>query len=184
MDRDGATPSVRQEFGFNRNMNNHSEFDLGLDPFAFLDGKTILLIEDEILVRKAASAVLRQLGCTVFEAENSALATALFLEHAEDIDLVFCDVVLPDATGVELCRKFQSRWPQLKVLLASGYPETIVGSPSQESSEFLIKPYTSTSLIAAIRRLLGIGANLGEGLLRGLAQRMQQVPRQVIQGNH
>jgi DNA-binding NarL/FixJ family response regulator len=117
-------------------------------------GKCILIIEDEAFVRSATCELLRWLEFEVLEARNAAAARDIFGCNPARIDVVFCDITLPDGSGVELCRKLSRESPDLRVVLTSGYP---LAMPTQAfeaktGSYFLKKPYSVKTLLAAFRK--------------------------------
>lgn len=119
---------------------------------------TILVVEDEPIVRAAAQRGLETAGFEVICARDAQEARSLFERHRGTIDLVFSDVVLPHGSGHQLACDLRGAHPSLPVLLTSGYMDERV-SPGVLGSEFelLRKPYDSASMISAIRRVLGTG---------------------------
>ncbi|SRR6266566_2707968 len=124
--------------------------------YAITGFKTILVVEDQRIVREATCQVLRGLDYSVLAAENAAAARKLFLEHLRDIDLLLCDAVLPDEDGFELARDLCGDSPRLRVVLVSGYPQ-----PEKSGREifelemnFLTKPYSADLLVAKIQGAL------------------------------
>jgi PAS domain S-box-containing protein len=118
--------------------------------------ETILVVEDEPDVAEIASAFLRSLGYRVRNATGQADALAL-LESAPDIALLFTDVILgAGGNGIDLAQAARVRWPQLPVLLASGYTNPGPSRAERDSAgfELLRKPYRREQLAAAIRRNL------------------------------
>jgi two-component system, cell cycle sensor histidine kinase and response regulator CckA len=108
---------------------------------------SILLVEDDEMVRRAAATILRLNGCEVIEAADGEDALRLFEQHASSIDLVFTDYGMPRCGGPMLIERIRRIRPRVKVLLASGY-----GGP--KSHEFLAKPYSAPELIKRIGDLL------------------------------
>lgn len=117
---------------------------------------TILLVEDEATVRALASRVLAREGYTVLEAADGTDALALVSSHGADIDLVVSDVIMPSMGGPELVRRLRPRFPDLPVLLMSGYTDdaTLRRGLAREDEAFLEKPFTPTALADAVRQLL------------------------------
>jgi two-component system cell cycle sensor histidine kinase/response regulator CckA len=85
-------------------------------------GETILVVEDDALVRAALVDTLESLGYRVLEAANGQAALAVYDTHASDIALVLSDWVMPVMGGLELVRALQERAPTLKVLMLTGHP--------------------------------------------------------------
>jgi two-component system cell cycle sensor histidine kinase/response regulator CckA len=109
--------------------------------------ETVLLVEDEPLVRKLASQVLSKLGYTVLEASNGLEALLMIQDSSYQIDLVLTDVVMPRMGGRELVRHLQTLFPNIKVLFMSGYAE---------NSDFaaIEKPFMPNALAAKVREVL------------------------------
>jgi signal transduction histidine kinase/CheY-like chemotaxis protein len=119
-------------------------------------GQTIMLVEDEAGVLAFVAAALRKNGYQVILADCGAAARRLFAERAQTIDLVMSDVVLPDASGVDLMEEFLRITPGLKILLSSGYSErtSLVDLVRTRGLSFLHKPYSLTALLDAVRDTL------------------------------
>jgi CheY-like chemotaxis protein len=118
--------------------------------------ETILVAEDEPLVRDLAVRVLRHSGYTVLTAADGAEALRAFQEHCRDISLVILDAVLPKLSGREVCARIKTGRPDAKVLFASGYdPETAQSDFIAEQRLRLIeKPFTADALLRAVREVL------------------------------
>jgi len=116
--------------------------------------ETVLLVEDEEAVRLIVSAVLRRQGYTVIETSSPASAVELFERHAEEIDLLVTDVVMPVMNGPALAQRLVAIRPTLHVLFISGY----TGVPSPEIRNpnvgFLSKPFQTAVLAARVREML------------------------------
>ncbi len=92
----------------------------------------------------------------MLEAEDGPTAIAL-LEELPKLDLVLSDIMLPGGmNGMELATVVRRRFPEIKYLFTSGYPEHAVaqGNGTSERLEFLGKPYTREDLAQTVRRLL------------------------------
>jgi PAS domain S-box-containing protein len=119
-------------------------------------GECILLAEDNTAVREVTRLRLEQLGYTVVETENGASALAA-LGSGRAIDLVFSDVVMTGGlSGFDVARDVRAGWPNVKVLLTSGYPDDMLRSQqiSPQDLRILRKPYNLTELARAIREVL------------------------------
>lgn len=117
--------------------------------------ETILLVEDEDIVRNLSKAILIECGYTVIEAVNGLHALSLCEEADCKIDLLLTDVVMPQMGGRELSEKLAVKIPNLPVLFTSGYTDdTIIRHGEIESSNFIQKPFTPTALAAKIREIL------------------------------
>jgi CheY-like chemotaxis protein len=123
-------------------------------------GETILLVEDNLKLRKVAARQLADLGYRVLEAENADAAldiTSDIASAGERIDMLFTDVVMPGALdGVELARLFEKRRPRPAILLASGFPAGRLPGQSHFPPEFRLlgKPYSLDELARTVRELL------------------------------
>jgi PAS domain S-box-containing protein len=119
-------------------------------------GERVLVVEDNVSVRRVATRQLRDLGYRVFEAERAAAALD-FLQH-ERFDLLFTDIVMPGGLdGIELARLALERWPQLKIVLTSGFPEvkTKTMQDFADGLALLSKPYSKDDLARTVRGALG-----------------------------
>jgi PAS domain S-box-containing protein len=118
----------------------------------------LLLVEDEKAVRHLAKAMLERAGYRVLSAANAQEAAEQFQQHAEQIDLVVTDIVMPGASGPALFDALMKRRPGLKVLYMSGYAnDAVPGQPRMDAhAVFLQKPFTSDRLIRKVREALEI----------------------------
>jgi len=117
--------------------------------------EAILVVEDNEGIRRAVRRMLTQLGYRVIEAENA--TEALEVLAAEPVVLLFTDVVMPGAMdGVELARAAMARWPDLKVILTSGFPESRLSGNGEAPAglRLLSKPYRREELARALREAL------------------------------
>ncbi len=118
--------------------------------------ETILLVEDEPSVREIAREFLRAEGYRVLEAKDGAEAWRIADERREPFQLMLTDLVLPDTTGLQLAERLQRRFPDLKVLLTSGY--TVQGLDlhglTHSRPPFLQKPFRRDELLQKVRKVL------------------------------
>lgn len=121
------------------------------------EGRTILLVDDEPLVRKATSRLLRSLGYTVLAAESGEVALALASQHLEDIDLVLTDVVMPEMNGLDLARELSRRSPSLKILFMSGFTDGVLAERGvlKPGVMYLQKPIHKDALASCLANALG-----------------------------
>jgi len=117
---------------------------------------TILLVEDERLVRVLARKVLEQAGYRVLVAEGGAQALELAHGHNGVIDLLVTDVVMPEMSGRELVRRLLQERPAVRVLYMSGYSDEAVAQHGvlDVGTSFIAKPFTPTTLAAKVREVL------------------------------
>ncbi|HRH46097.1 MAG TPA: PAS domain-containing protein, partial [Pyrinomonadaceae bacterium] len=116
--------------------------------------ETILLVEDEDLVRKLTRQILEQVGYKVIEAQNGIEAIALSGQIQSKIDLLITDVVMPKMSGRELADKLSQICP--RVLFTSGYTDDDVmrHGISKVNFNFLQKPYTFDEFTRKVREVL------------------------------
>ena len=157
-----------------------TELDQNAAPTGLLarlqESRTILVVEDNVLVRRATCELLSHLGHDAMEATNAATARALFSRHATRIDAVICDAVLPDASGLELCSFFQRGRAQLPIILTSGYPHSPASLQKNASTHFLGKPYSADSLVVILEKLFANQLHIGTLLPRPVAEDLQNLP--------
>jgi PAS domain S-box-containing protein len=117
--------------------------------------ETVLLVEDNEAMRRVARRQLDALGYRVLEAGEA--AAALEILAGDRIDLLFSDIVMPGGvSGFDLARSAIDRWPHLKVLLSSGFPEARLNGSSDaiDGIRLLSKPYRREDLARALRESL------------------------------
>lgn len=121
--------------------------------------ETVLLVEDEELVRNLVRQVLRQNRYRVVEAANGVEALRTSEEYAGTIDLLLVDVVMPEMNGAELVRRLEVQRPQMKVLYMSGYSDEALfqrGGVEMERA-LLPKPFAPEVLLRRVREVLAGG---------------------------
>jgi len=114
---------------------------------------TVLIVEDEPDVLDAAGQLFRSIGYEVATAANGVDAMAI-LERRSDIDILFTDVVMPKGmSGIQLARLARELRPDLKVILASGYPLPALRAQYGRIDDFtfVVKPYLLAELAKALR---------------------------------
>ena len=118
--------------------------------------ETILLTEDEQLVRDLASKVLRACGYTVLVAAHPHDALKLSAQHDGPIHLLLSDIVMPDMTGPQLAKKILAGRPETRLLLMSGYADGVLDQLGylDTAGEFLQKPFTPHLLAKQVRQIL------------------------------
>ncbi|WP_165585659.1 response regulator [Roseococcus sp. SYP-B2431] len=114
--------------------------------------RTILFVEDEILIAMVAGEMIADLGYKVLEAGSGAQALKI-LESDATVDLLITDYSMPRMTGAELVKAARGLRPGLPVLIATGYSELPEGGGAGVPR--LNKPYQQAQLRAAIEKLLG-----------------------------
>ena len=118
--------------------------------------ETILLVEDEPVLRELAHVILKDYHYEVLEAGTGVEAIKVWEQHQGKIDLLLTDMVMPDGmTGRELAEELKSRKPELKVVFTSGYSAEIMGSETGlRDAMFLQKPYPPPLLAKTVRECL------------------------------
>jgi two-component system, cell cycle sensor histidine kinase and response regulator CckA len=119
-------------------------------------GETILLVEDEPVVRDLIRQVLHATGYEVLEATTGEQALHVSSAHRGPIHLLLADVVLPGLSGPEVAAQLGSTRPNIQLIYISGYaPETVQRyGISDKHCLFLQKPFTPTTLLATVRQAL------------------------------
>ncbi len=119
-------------------------------------GVTVLLAEDDELVRASVGAMLRHVGYSVLEAEHGAAALAVARAHPGPIALLVTDVVMPGMGGPALAEALAAERPETKVLFVSGYTTNAIVHHGvlDPGVAFLQKPFTHRDLLAKIRQVL------------------------------
>ncbi|MDB5690477.1 MAG: hypothetical protein JWL91_2353 [Sphingomonas bacterium] len=115
-----------------------------------LTTKRVLLVEDNEVVGQFARALLEELGQIVTWAQNGESALELLESAADKFDLVFSDVVMPGINGLELAQKITARWPDLEVVLTSGYSH-VLAEENNRGFNLLRKPYSVEGLMGVLR---------------------------------
>jgi two-component system, cell cycle sensor histidine kinase and response regulator CckA len=116
--------------------------------------ETILLVEDEEAVRVVVATILRRQGYTVIETGAPLDAPDLFERHADDVDLLITDVVMPGLSGPALAQRLVALRPALRVLFISGYAGLPAPQIHSANVGFLSKPFESAALAARVREML------------------------------
>lgn len=113
--------------------------------------ETILVAEDEQIVRTVVREMLGEVGYTVLEAASGREALEVAARHEGPIDLLLTDMVMPELGGPELARELARLRPGCAVVFMSAH----AGGPPDGASAFLQKPFTHDSLAGTVRRALG-----------------------------
>jgi DNA-binding response OmpR family regulator len=118
--------------------------------------ETILLVEDDETIRRAAQRILEHFGYTVIAAADGQEALNEYHQRRGEVDLVVTDVVLPKLSGPELYQAIRAGSGPPRVLFMSGYPARTVQATTHldPTLPFLHKPWTVAELTAAVRGVL------------------------------
>lgn len=125
------------------------------EPTATGGLETVLAVEDNPRLRSLVVKQLTQLGYRCLEAEDGPSALAVL--ETEPVDLLFSDVIMPGGmSGYDLGRAVVTRWPNIKVLLTSGFPEEKLNGNGQPpwNMRLLLKPYRKADLASILREVL------------------------------
>jgi CheY-like chemotaxis protein len=127
---------------------------------AFGTGKTVLVVEDNPKVRRLSAQRVRELGFSVVEAQTGDEAYQR-LRGGLAVDIVFSDLVMPgELNGYDLAEKIAAEWPDLKVLLTSGYASDVISSKlaTGQTYDVLHKPFRFPDLAARLQALLAVSS--------------------------
>ena len=116
--------------------------------------RRVLVVEDDPAVRSSLRELLRVLGYNVVTVGSR--EESIFLPPVPGFDLLLTDYMLPDASGTEIARELRERWPQLRVVVMSGYAQDVPLGPDSriDGMEFLQKPFGAATLAEAVRTAL------------------------------
>ncbi|MCB9079499.1 MAG: PAS domain S-box protein [Anaerolineaceae bacterium] len=127
-----------------------------LEPHSLFGAETILVVEDEAMVRKLTVETLETHGYHVLEAKSITHARQLAADYRETIHLLLTDVIMPGMNGRELYQNLRERQPGLRVLYMSGYTDNVIVHHGilYEGINFLQKPFTILKLLQKVRTVL------------------------------
>ena len=111
--------------------------------------KSVLLVEDNETVGSFAQSLLDELGHDITWATDAANALRILEHRRDDFDLVFTDVVMPGMNGIGLAQEVRRRWPDLPVVLTSGYSH-VLAEEGSHGFPLLQKPYTMDGLLGVL----------------------------------
>ena len=118
-------------------------------------GETILLVDDEVAVRRVARRMLETEGYRVLEASSAALALELSAQTASAIDLLLTDITMPGANGDELAEALVAARPGLRVLCMSGFvDQALLERFAERGFGFMQKPFDLTIVRERVREML------------------------------
>lgn len=117
--------------------------------------RTVLLVDDDDIVRKAAARILETMGYAVIHAENGQVALDLYKSNQHRISFVILDVIMPVLNGRDTLAQMKKMNPDVKILLISAYTrdQKINDLLKSGSTEFMTKPFDLESLAMGIARL-------------------------------
>lgn len=119
--------------------------------------QTILLVEDEDMLRELGVSILESEGFRVIAARDGVEAVELFESHSAEIGLVVCDLGLPRLGGRDAFLKMKASRPDVRAIVASGYLEPTIRSEMLKAGviDTIQKPYDFNDLLAKIREVIG-----------------------------
>ncbi len=123
------------------------------------DNETVVVAEDEPMVRAIMARTLRDCGYIVLEAVDGRAALDLLEAQAGRVSLVVADVVMPDLGGRDMAARLTERWPDVPVLFTSGYTgmDVVRRGLLEEGREFLQKPLAPDTLARKVREMMDAG---------------------------
>ena len=118
--------------------------------------ETILLVEDEAVVRQLVAEILESNGYSVLQAADGPSALELLRRHSDPVELLVTDVVMPGMSGPEVAQAVMSMRPGTQVLYISGYTDSAIGHHGvlEPGIAFLQKPFSSEDLARKVRAVL------------------------------
>jgi PAS domain S-box-containing protein len=124
-------------------------------PLSKPHNETILVAEDEAVVREMVIAALERLGYRVMAASTGEEAVRLIDRLGDEIDLLLSDVVMPGMSGPDLLDRARRTRPDLRAIFMSGYTALTIGRPIQAGVTLLEKPFSGARLGEVVRQTLG-----------------------------
>lgn len=152
-DRKGTTFSLYLPLAESRHENPRAS----LEKLPAIGNETILIAEDETVVRRFMKTVFEEFGYKVIEAVDGEEAVNRFKDNKDSIDIALLDVGLPKKAGTEVYQEIKKEKPDMKFLLVSGYPKGFNNNGSifeNEDIEFIMKPVSTKELLAKVRSIL------------------------------
>jgi signal transduction histidine kinase len=118
--------------------------------------ETILIVDDDDIVRFMASSILEKLGYKTLQADNARVALELLKIEHKKVDLILTDIIMPGGmSGIDLVTQIRKHYPNIKVLFTSGYSEHAIPEQQLPAGEELVsKPYRAEVLAQKIRKIL------------------------------
>ncbi|GAB4451852.1 MAG: hypothetical protein Kow0031_34390 [Anaerolineae bacterium] len=128
-----------------------------LEPESVYGTETILVVEDEVMVRQLVCETLAAFGYQVIEAKSAADGLRLAMETTSPLHLLLTDVIMPEINGRQLYQKLAGIRPEIKVLYMSGYTDNVIVHHGilDEGINFLQKPFSVQSLTRKVKQVLG-----------------------------
>jgi PAS domain S-box-containing protein len=118
--------------------------------------ETILVVEDEVALRKVATRTLEAAGYSVITAASGEEALQTATQHVGDIHLLLTDVIMPGMNGKMLAKELKKTRPTLEIVYMSGYTDSVLGKSGvlDRGTHFLAKPFIAADLARKVRRVI------------------------------
>jgi CheY-like chemotaxis protein len=120
-------------------------------------GETILVVDDEFLVRNVNERLLKAIGYRTLSAVDGVDGLERYQEHAKEIDLVLLDLTMPNLSGAEVFRQLRQWDPELPIIIYTGYlvdPQAFARDNGSAPNAIVTKPLVIDALAAKIRQIL------------------------------
>jgi DNA-binding NtrC family response regulator len=124
--------------------------------------KVVLLVDDDIEVRRCTARILRRYGLDVHEASNGREGLECFQQRRRELSIVVSDIVMPEMDGLALAMSILSIDQKMPILLMSGYSVDLCVAEGRKSFPFINKPFFVEPFMRKINDLLGGGRFSGE----------------------
>jgi len=148
----GASRSPHREIIFQLNAVDYNVLDYHVELEGHMRHETILVVDDEQLIRKLIHFCLKRHGYTVLEASSGAEAIEICKIHKGKIDLALVDVIMPGLHGPHLKRSPDKLHPDMHMLFMSGFPH--VEAINRGMDDFVSKPFTCERLLKQVHSAL------------------------------
>jgi DNA-binding NtrC family response regulator len=112
-------------------------------------------VDDEPIVLRTCSIGVAQAGLRPVVAENGAAGLEVFLHMRDEICLVLADIIMPSVNGLEMAQRILEVEPLAKILLMSGYSDSVIEQQGRKRFPFIRKPFIHRLLLEKIRSVIG-----------------------------
>jgi CheY-like chemotaxis protein len=119
------------------------------------DKTIVLVVDDEPMILRTASAALAGIGLRVVVAEDGHAGWEAFTKFQDEVCLVLTDIVMPGVNGLVLAERIREVKPDIKILLMSGYSDKALEVEGRLNYAFIRKPFLSADLIRRVSGMLG-----------------------------
>ncbi len=119
------------------------------------ESRTILVVEDDAVVRELMVMVLEEMGHTCIEGSDGEEGLRLFKDHSAEVNLVVTDLVMPGINGIQMARKINELNPAMDIIAVSGYPPKGEGMGDKAFSTVIKKPFKAITFAQEIDKVLG-----------------------------